>query len=296
MNETLKRAISGAVYIVLLIASILYSTESFFTLFGVFLVIAVYEFCNLVQINKIFPIAFGVTLYITITLLSHYSALTAFAFNKTFDTNVELAVNIQQLDVVLLVIALVVSVKCILFLFYDSIQKISTSSKYLYLLGYIILPFVFITKISFGINDYNPKIIIGLFILIWTNDTFAYIVGKSIGRTKLFEKISPKKTIEGFIGGILFAILAGYLISKYYIKANPEFSDRSILIWTSIALIVGVAGTIGDLIESKFKRIAGIKDSGSIMPGHGGILDRLDSVIFVAPIIFLFYQILNYVS
>ena len=296
MNETLKRAISGAVYIVLLIASILYSTESFFTLFGVFLVIAVYEFCNLVQINKIFPIAFGVTLYIIITLLSHYSALTAFAFNKTFDTNVELAVNIQQLDVVLLVIALVVSVKCILFLFYDSIQKISTSSKYLYLLGYIILPFVFITKISFGINDYNPKIIIGLFILIWTNDTFAYIVGKSIGRTKLFEKISPKKTIEGFIGGILFAILAGYLISKYYIKANPEFSDRSILIWTSIALIVGVAGTIGDLIESKFKRIAGIKDSGSIMPGHGGILDRLDSVIFVAPIIFLFYQILNYVS
>ena len=296
MNETLKRGISGAVYIVLLIASILYSTESFFTLFGVFLIIAVYEFCNLVQINKIFPIAFGVTLYITITLLSHYSALTAFAFNKTFDTNVELGVNIQQLDVVLLVIALVVSVKCILFLFYDSIQKISTSSKYLYLLGYIILPFVFITKISFGINDYNPKIIIGLFILIWTNDTFAYIVGKSIGRTKLFEKISPKKTIEGFIGGILFAILAGYLISKYYIKANPEFSDRSILIWTSIALIVGVAGTIGDLIESKFKRIAGIKDSGSIMPGHGGILDRLDSVIFVAPIIFLFYQILNYVS
>ena len=296
MNETLKRGISGAVYIVLLIASILYSTESFFTLFGVFLIIAVYEFCNLVQINKIFPIAFGVTLYITITLLSHYSALTAFAFNKTFDTNVELAVNIQQLDVVLLVIALVVSVKCILFLFYDSIQKISTSSKYLYLLGYIILPFVFITKISFGINDYNPKIIIGLFILIWTNDTFAYIVGKSIGRTKLFEKISPKKTIEGFIGGILFAILAGYLISKYYIKANPEFSDRSIAIWTSIALIVGVAGTIGDLIESKFKRIAGIKDSGSIMPGHGGILDRLDSVIFVAPIIFLFYQILNYVS
>ena len=121
-------------------------------------------------------------------------------------------------------------------------------------------------------------------------------MGKSIGRTKLFEKISPKKTIEGFVGGVLFAVLAGYIISKYYIKANPEFSDRSILIWISIAVIAGIAGTIGDLIESKFKRIAGVKDSGSIMPGHGGILDRLDSVIFVAPIIFLFYQILNYVS
>lgn len=296
MSETLKRGISGAIYIILLLASILYSTESFFVLFGVFLIIAVYEFCNLIQINNVFPIIFGIILYSTVTLISHYNNLTTDAINQTFNTDVEIAINIQQLNLVLLVIALVVSIKCILFLFYDSIQKISTSSKYLYLLGYIILPFVFITKISFGINDYNPKIIIGLFILIWTNDTFAYIVGKSIGRTKLFEKISPKKTIEGFLGGILFAILAGYLISKYYIKANPEFSDRSILIWTSIAVIVGIVGTIGDLIESKFKRIAGVKDSGNIMPGHGGILDRLDSVIFVAPIIFLFYQILNYVS
>jgi phosphatidate cytidylyltransferase len=193
-------------------------------------------------------------------------------------------------------VALVVSIKCILFLFYDNIQKISTSSKYLYLLGYIILPFIFITKISFGVIDYNPKIIIGLFILIWTNDTFAYIVGKSIGRTKLFERISPKKTVEGFFGGIIFAIIAGYLISKYYIKASAQFSDKSILIWTIIAVIVGIIGTIGDLIESKFKRIAGVKDSGKIMPGHGGILDRLDSVIFVAPFVFLFYKILSYVS
>ncbi|TDE51094.1 phosphatidate cytidylyltransferase [Flavobacterium sp. GT3P67] len=296
MNETLKRAISGAIYIILLLASILYSTESFFILFGIFLIITVYEFCNLIQIHKVFPILFGTALYSIVTLVSHYNQITTDTINQIFNTDLEIAVNIQKLDVVLLVIALVVSIKCILFLFYDNIQKISTSSKYLYLLGYIILPFVFITKISFGISDYNPKIIIGLFILIWTNDTFAYIVGKSMGRTKLFEKISPKKTIEGFIGGIIFAVLAGYLISKYYIKANPEFSDRSILIWTSIAVIVGIAGTIGDLIESKFKRIAGVKDSGNIMPGHGGILDRLDSVIFVAPIIFLFYQILNYVS
>nr|WP_314896070.1 phosphatidate cytidylyltransferase [uncultured Flavobacterium sp.] len=296
MNETLKRGISGAIYIILLLASILYSTESFFILFGIFLIITVYEFCNLIQIHKLFPILFGTILYTTVTLVSHYNKITTDTINQVFNTDLEISINIQQLDVVLLVIALVVSIKCILFLFYDNIQKISTSSKYLYLLGYIILPFVFITKISFGINDYNPKIIIGLFILIWTNDTFAYIVGKSIGRTKLFEKISPKKTFEGFFGGIFFAVLAGYLISKYYIKANPEFSDRSILIWTTIAVIVGIAGTIGDLIESKFKRIAGVKDSGSIMPGHGGILDRLDSVIFVAPIIFLFYQILNYVS
>jgi phosphatidate cytidylyltransferase len=296
MNETLKRAISGAVYIALLLASILYSTESFFILFGVFLLISIYEFCSLVQVRKSFPIIMGLLIYTAVLLISFYRIETETFLKNNLKTDVSLYLNINQLNLVLLVINLVVSIKCILFLFYDKIQSISSSSKYLYLLGYIILPFVFITKISFGIKGYNPKIIIGLFILIWTNDTFAYLVGKSIGKHKLFERISPKKTIEGFIGGIVFAVLAGFLISKFYIKANSGISDKSILIWTIIAVLVGVVGTIGDLIESKFKRIAGVKDSGKIMPGHGGILDRLDSVIFVAPFVFLFYQILNYVS
>ena len=296
MNETLKRTISGAVYIALLLSSILFSTESFIILFGIFLIITIYEFSNLVNLNKVFSILFGTILYSSVVLVSHYNKETTAYLNNTFKTNITLETNIQQLDLVLLAITIVVSIKCILFLFYDSVQKISISSKYLYLLGYITLPFLFIVKISFGTNDYNPKIIIGLFVLIWTNDTFAYLVGKSMGKHKLFERVSPKKTIEGFLGGMIFAAFAGFLISKLYIQPNPAFSGRSILIWTIIALIVSVFGTIGDLIESKFKRIAGVKDSGSIMPGHGGILDRLDSVIFVAPIIFLFYQILYYVS
>jgi phosphatidate cytidylyltransferase len=296
MNETLKRAISGAVYIALLLTSILFSTESFITLFGVFLIITIYEFSNIVNLNKVFSILFGTLVYASIVLASHYNKQTNKFLDDTFNTNISLETNIKQLDLILLAITIVVSIKCIIFLFYDSVQKVSTSSKYLYLLGYITLPFVFIVKISFGTNDYNPKIIIGLFVLIWTNDTFAYLVGKSMGKHKLFERVSPKKTIEGFLGGVVFAAFAGFLISKLYIQPKPEFSNTSILIWTIIALIVSIFGTIGDLIESKFKRIAGIKDSGSIMPGHGGILDRLDSVIFVAPIIFLFYQILYYVS
>lgn len=296
MNETLKRTISGAVYIALLLTSILFSTESFIILFGIFLIITIYEFSNIVNLNKVFSILFGTLLYTIVILISHYNKQTSAYLNNIFKLNLDLETNIQQLDIVLLAITLVVSIKCIIFLFYDSVQKVSTSSKYLYLLGYIVLPFLFIVKISFGTNDYNPKIIIGLFVLIWTNDTFAYLVGKSIGKHKLFERVSPKKTIEGFLGGMVFAAFAGFLISKLYIQPNPAFSGKSILIWTIIALIVSVFGTIGDLIESKFKRIAGIKDSGSIMPGHGGILDRLDSVIFVAPIIFLFYQILYYVS
>ena len=281
MGETLKRAISGAVYIFLLLACILYSTESFLILFGIFLIISLIEFCNLIQVNKIIPVLFGTSIYTSVIIFSNY-------YKSKFEI-------IQTLDNILLIATLIVSIKCIFFLF-DNKSKIDTFSKYLFLLGYITLPFIFITKISFGINNYNPKIIIGLFILIWTNDTFAYIIGKSTGKHKLFEKISPKKTVEGFFGGLIFAIFAGYLISSYLIKPSTQFSNKSMLIWMIIAAIVGVIGTVGDLIESKFKRIAGVKDSGKIMPGHGGVLDRLDSVIFVAPFIFLFYKILNYVS
>ncbi|NGY38302.1 phosphatidate cytidylyltransferase [Flavobacterium sp. XN-5] len=281
MNETLKRSISGAIYVILLIVSILYSTESFFILFGAFLLIATVEFCNLQQLNKIIPVVLAsatYTLFYKITIATT-GLLYLLRFNKTF-------------ELLVLATTLIVFLKCIHFLFDHKIVKIDSFSKYVYLIGYIILPFVIMTKIPFGISGYNPKILISIFILIWTNDSFAYIVGKSIGRTKLFERISPKKTIEGFLGGVVFCVIASYLIGKYYI----QIAEGKMFIWIIIALIVGIFGTIGDLIESKFKRVAGVKDSGKIMPGHGGVLDRLDSVIFVAPIVFLFYQILNYVS
>ena len=287
MNETLKRSISGAIYVILLLASILFSTnknfDSFFILFGIFLIIAVFEFCGLVNINKTVPILFAGATYFLTYRIANATKGEVLLYSIRYNQNIEKIV---------LFLVLLVSIKCLLFLFNENQTTLSSYSKYVYLIGYIILPFLLITKIPFGKVGYNPKIIISIFILIWTNDTFAYIVGKSIGKRKLFEKVSPKKTIEGFVGGVVFAVLASYIISKYYIK----IVESNIFIWIITALIVSIFGTIGDLIESKFKRIAGVKDSGRIMPGHGGILDRLDSVIFATPIIFLFYQILNYVS
>jgi phosphatidate cytidylyltransferase len=283
MNETLKRSISGAIYILLLIASIQYSIETFFILFGIFLLIAVTEFCNLVHLNKIAPIVTAIIFYLFFYKIAIALKGDGFLYVLRYSKNFDLAV---------LILSLIVSLKCIVFLFDNKNLKVDPFSKFAYLIGYIILPFVIITKIPFGIKGYNPNILISIFILIWTNDTFAYLVGKSIGKHKLFERISPKKTIEGFLGGIGFAIIASYFISKYFLML-PE---KNTFIWITIALIVGIFGTIGDLVESKFKRISEKKDSGNIMPGHGGILDRLDSVIFVAPIIFLFYQILSYVS
>lgn len=264
MRETYIRLLSGIIYIVLLIVATLYSINSFIVLFGVFMVIAVSEFCDLVHLKKTLPIIVSAIGYLM------------FAYFDIGKTN----------DYLLLLASLFVTVKCMAYLFNKKNMPIKGNTKYMYLIGYIVIPFVLITKIPFSSNNFNPHVIISIFILIWTNDTFAYIVGKSIGKTKLLEAVSPKKTIEGLLGGIVFTIIASVIISTYYL-------EQSIVNWVITAIIVSVFGTIGDLVESKFKRNAGVKDSGKIMPGHGGILDRLDSVIFVAPFIFLLYQLIE---
>lgn len=197
--------------------------------------------------------------------------------------------TIKTNDILILLATLLVSVKAIFFLFDKKNKPVDSLSKYVYLIGYLILPFVLITKIPFVENSYNPNIILSIFILIWVNDTFAFLVGKTFGKHKLFEKVSPKKTIEGFVGGFIFSIVAGIILAQFLML-------QSYIHWIFIAVLASVFGTLGDLVESKFKRIANVKDSGNIMPGHGGVLDRLDSIIFVAPIVFLFYQIIYYVS
>ena len=268
MNETLKRALSGAVYVLLLLGCISYSREGLAILFGVFLLIGVYEFCKMAELN------FYVSL--PIATASYY-----FLWNKNADIN---------LNTVLTTISILISIKLVLYLFNANKTSFNIYTRYFLLFAYVILPFILANYVAMGVKGYNPKILISIIVLIWTNDTFAYLVGKNIGKNKLFPSVSPKKTIEGFVGGLLFTIIGGALLAQYYIMAS------NLYIWIVIAAIVGIFSTLGDLIESKLKRVAGIKDTGNIMPGHGGILDRLDSIIFVIPFINLFYLILYYVS
>jgi phosphatidate cytidylyltransferase len=131
---------------------------------------------------------------------------------------------------------------------------------------------------------FSPGIIIGFFILLWANDTGAYLTGMALGRHKLMERISPKKTWEGFIGGIIIASLVAWFLSDWLGVVDK-------IHWVVIALIVSVAGTYGDLIESMLKRSTGVKDSGKIMPGHGGFLDRFDSAIVSFPLVYLFISL-----
>jgi phosphatidate cytidylyltransferase len=128
---------------------------------------------------------------------------------------------------------------------------------------------------------FSPGIIIGFFLLIWANDTGAYLTGMSVGRHKLMARISPKKTWEGFFGGVITAALVAWLLSGWLGAVDK-------IDWVIISLIISLAGTCGDLFESMLKRSAGVKDSGKIMPGHGGFLDRFDSAILSFPLVYLF--------
>jgi len=142
------------------------------------------------------------------------------------------------------------------------------------------------TIISQDFIPFSPGIIVGFFVLLWTNDTAAYLVGISIGKRRLFERISPKKSWEGFFGGMVVTAGMGYLMSGWLGVVDK-------IDWVIIALIVSVAGTYGDLVESMLKRSIGVKDSGTIMPGHGGFLDRFDSLILSFPLVYLYIEVMG---
>ncbi len=262
MRNLLTRSTSGFVYAAIFITSILYSKESFILLVSIFGIFCIHEFGKLIHFKNVIPY---------LVFLGTVGLFYAGIFTS-------------EVLLVLLILTLLAALQMIAFLYSKKntypknlFQKMDVSIRYLaFSLSFIIL-------IPFFKEVYQPYILVYVLLLIWANDSFAFLIGKNFGKRKLFESVSPKKTIEGFVGGMVFSIITAVVIGFY-----SEL--LSIVNWVIIALITSIIGTIGDLVESKFKRQASIKDSGNIMPGHGGLLDRLDSLLFAAPFVYLYIQ------
>ncbi|WP_026450601.1 phosphatidate cytidylyltransferase [Aequorivita capsosiphonis] len=275
MKEILIRTLSGVLYISIIIFAMFTSREWFMGLFFVLAVITLSEYLKLVHLTS---------------YLAYFLLAAGFYF---------LSYNIFDINSVYLL--LIMSTFVNLFLLKDVlwVSKIPMfeKKKYITVVFYIISGFVFLTLIPMIGGEFIPELIVAVFILVWSNDTFAFLIGKNFGKHKLLERISPNKTIEGFVGGILGALFAGFVIFNLLENYRPMDAETYPLwIWIVMAIIVSVFGTIGDLIQSKFKRQAGVKDSGIIMPGHGGLYDRLDSIIYSSPFVYAFLLIVDNVS
>lgn len=272
MSEFLKRTISGALFVIVIVGAVLISHITYFIVFLGLMIATQLEFYSLGHKAKLRPQALlglliGIAFFVWSFLYSsgHVEQITIYGFFPLMAAIfvVELYRNHHK-----------------------PIQNISFT-----ILGilYVAIPFSLINFIVINGSsyrmDYNPDILLGLLSLIWINDIGAYVVGVSMGKHKMIPRISPKKSWEGFFGGVSLTILAAWILSMVFPIINLKH-------WMVIGVSTALLGVIGDLVESMFKRSIGVKDSGKFLPGHGGILDRFDALLMVIPIIYAYLEVM----
>ena len=278
MNNFFRRTLTGAWIVIFVLGGLWLHPVSFFLTGLIMLIGSLYEYYLIIRKTGVNPqMASGIAIGITIYVLSALIAAGAIPMNSFL---------------VLIPIALII----IVFELYRKQEKPFDSLAHTFFpVLYTSVPFSMFSFSAFshtGLNSllphgnisFSPGILIGFFLLIWANDTGAYLTGASFGRHRLFERISPKKTWEGFFGGVIIAALVAWLLSDLLGVVDT-------MSWVIISLIISVAGTYGDLIESMLKRSTGVKDSGTFMPGHGGFLDRFDSAIISFPLVYLYISL-----
>ena len=267
MKNFIVRAITGVIFVAAIVISFLNPTAMVF-LFAIITGMTIWEFAELVNdrpyvhINQFISTVAGV--YLFFAMAGYNSGLTP---------------STVFIPYILSIIYMLVAE-----LYLKEKDPINNWAYTMLPQLYIALPLSMVNVLAFPeSNSYSPVMPLSVFVFLWLNDTGAYCVGSLLGRHKLFPRISPGKSWEGSIGGgvvvILMALLLSHLFSIYF----PEDQNLSALQWTGLGLVVAVFGTWGDLVESLFKRTLGIKDSGSILPGHGGMLDRFDSSLLAIP-------------
>lgn len=277
MNNLILRATTGAIYVALIVCSILFGGFWGFSLLCVlFAMLATTEFDILCNGNKI---SSNATLIIDLT--TAFIVVVSPALLIMTDAGIILC----QIAILVLLLLLRLTVQ----LYITGTNALTSIQSSLSAILYISLPLALASTAYFV---FGPAILLLMFIMIWLNDTGAYLVGSRIGRRRLFERISPKKSWEGFFGGMLFCIAAGVVAKLCF----SEMFDVPMWAMCLYGVCVSVFATWGDLVESLIKRTLGVKDSGKMMPGHGGILDRIDSLLFVAPMTIIFLICISYLS
>ena len=266
MKTIIIRTISGAVYISIILGSLALNKSLFAGVLMLLNLLALIEFQKFVDKDSksLLPVFLGISAF----AIAHFTLL-------------------GMLDTKWIGLLALIPVSALLNALFSKNRHPFKQIGFTFLsLSYITLPLLLLNALNFQTEKAFSVLVACMFIIIWTNDTFAYLSGLAFGRHKLFERISPKKTWEGFFGGIIVSVFAGVFLHRF-------LDTISLQNWLIITGLVAISSVLGDLIESLFKRHAGLKDSGSIMPGHGGILDRIDSVLLVAPVLYLCLWFIN---
>ncbi|MDG1044027.1 MAG: phosphatidate cytidylyltransferase [Flavobacteriaceae bacterium] len=264
MRELIRRLLTGGVYVFILLAAVFLNSDAFDFLFMAFGLACIYEYKRITKLRGYYLFMAYLALWWLFIYIIQNKFTIALLLGATIGINIFL----------------------LTYLLSKKKQKLPKSMTFISGVFYIGGGCIFLTLIPYTTPEFAKMLITGIFLIIWMNDSFAYLIGKQFGKNKLYPSVSPKKTVEGAIGGLVFGLLAAVLIAQI----DPLLSLYQ---WLLLATVVVITGNLGDLLESKFKRVAGVKDSGAILPGHGGMLDRLDSLIFAAPFAYLLIIIFN---
>jgi phosphatidate cytidylyltransferase len=273
LSNFVKRSLTGIAFVAIMLGGIIIHPFVFAPVFGIVLVVTLSEFFKISKISNSSP------LKITGSILALLFFLICFLIANDI---------IPQSFISL-------SIPLLLFVFIAGLfRKRSDGLKDMAItvagLIYVALPFSLMNFIinpeTSGDKHFYPWILVGILLILWTYDSMAYVFGSLLGKHKIATSISPGKSWEGLIGGTVFAVSVGILNAVL-------FQEINMINWIVIALITVVFGTLGDFFESKLKRETGIKDSGNILPGHGGLLDRFDSLLFAIPIVFVWLILID---
>lgn len=293
MSDKLKnfivRTLSGAVLLLVILGAMWVGFYGFLALLLFITVVGTWEFYTLAKAKGYEPqrglgVAIALLFYVATAMLSTMAidSVKQFTDNDTIITWVSIMII---LGVVLVAIIFVAEV------FRNRTTPIANVATTIAGVGYVALPMALMTIVPMligGHGNWRAIYFLLYLFLVWGNDVFAYLAGVIMGRHKMCERLSPKKSWEGFVGGVLGSLVVGVVAACVL--------NGSYIMWLGLALVVSLSSVVGDLVESMFKRDAGVKDSGNIMPGHGGILDRFDAFIISVPFAFVYLIIYALVS